>query len=134
VEQAGDETWVTGWTDGYGVFSASKHPQEALSFLAYMGTKGQEVRLELGDLPLNMTYADQWAADSTGRQEAITAIRFARPNLFVPGYWDTMDPLYDGFYGAILEDGRPVKDVLDELAPQMQETLDQAWETWESIK
>jgi hypothetical protein len=42
--------------------------------------------------------------------------------------------LYDGFYGAILEDGRPVKDVLDEIAPQMQETLDQAWETWESIK
>jgi multiple sugar transport system substrate-binding protein len=134
VEQTGDETWVTGWTDGYGVFSASKHPQEALTFLAYMGTKGQQVRLDLGDLPLNITFADQWAGDSVGRQEAVTAIRFARPNLFVPGYWDTMDPLYDGFYGAIIEDGRPVKDVLDEIAPQMQDTLNQAWETWDSIK
>ena len=134
VEQKGDKAWVTGWTDGYGVFSASKHPQEALSFLAYMATKGQEVRLGLGDLPLNMTFADQWTGDSKGRQEAVNAIKLAGPNLFVPGYWDTTGPLYDGFYGAIIEDGRPVGEVLNELAPQMQETLDQAWETWDSIK
>ena len=134
VEQKGDKAWVTGWTDGYGVFSASKHPQEALSFLAYMATKGQEVRLGLGDLPLNMTFADQWTGDSKGRQEAVNAIKLAGPNLFVPGYWDTTGPLYDGFYGAIIEDGRPVGEVLNELAPQMQETLNQAWETWDSIK
>ena len=134
VEQKGDKAWVSTWTDGFGVFSKSKHPKEALLFLAYMATKGQEARLGLGDLPLNMTLADQWAGDSKGRQEAVTAIKLARPLLFVPGYWDTTGPLYDAFYGDILEDKRPVKEVMDEYAPQMQETLDQAWETWDSIK
>jgi len=134
VEQKGDKAWVSTWTDGFGVFSKSKHPKEALLFLAYVATKGQDARLALGDLPLNMTLADEWAGDSTGRQEAVTAIKQARPLLFVPGYWDTIGPLYDAFYGDILEDKRPVKEVMDEYAPQMQETLDQAWETWDSIK
>ena len=134
VEQKGDKAWVSTWTDGFGVFSKSKHPEEALLFLSYMGTKGQDARLALGDLPLDMTLADEWAGDSSGRQEAIAAIKLARPNVFVPGYWDTVGLLWDAFNGSILEDKRPVKEVMDEYAPQMQETLDQAWETWDSIK
>jgi len=133
IEKSGDQAWTTTWSDAYGIFSATKHPKEAQLFLYYLATKGQQVQLDLGTLPLDMTYADQWAGNSVGRQEAVTAIKAARPNLFVPGYWDVISPLYDAFYGAILEDGRPVKDVLDEVAPQMQETLNQAWETWDTI-
>jgi multiple sugar transport system substrate-binding protein len=134
VEQKGDKGWVSSWTDSYGVFTKSKRPQEAMLFVSYLATKGNDIRLSTGDLPLNMTLADQWAAKSIGRQEAITAIKLSRPGLFVPGYWDVIGPLWDAFYGGILEDKRPVKEVLDEYAPQLQETLDLAWETWDSIK
>jgi multiple sugar transport system substrate-binding protein len=134
VEQKGDKVWVTTWADGLGAFTKGKHPQEALLYLAFLATKGNEIRVKTGNLALDMTMGDEWAAENTGRQEAITAIRLAGPNLFVPGYWDVIGPLWDAFNGAILEDKRPVKEVLDEYAPQMQETLDQAWETWDSIK
>lgn len=134
VEQKGDQAWVSTWTDNFGVFSDSKHPQEAKLFIAYMGTKGNEIRLDMGHLPLNMILADQWAGESTGRQEVAAAIKLARPGIFIPVYWDVVGLLWDAFYGDILEDGRPVPEVMDEYAPLMQEILDQAWETWNSIK
>jgi ABC-type glycerol-3-phosphate transport system substrate-binding protein len=133
VEQAGDKAWVSTWTDSYGVFSASKHPQEAQLFLAYMADKGQKARLDLGALPLDMTYADQWAGDSTGRQEAVAAIKLSRPNIFVPGYWDVVGPMDDAFT-SMVEDKTPVKDALDQVIPDMQKALDDAWDTWNSIK
>jgi multiple sugar transport system substrate-binding protein len=64
TEAKGDETWTTTWTDGFGVLGTSKHPDEALKFIAYMGTKGNELRLEMGDMPLNMKLAEQWAGCS----------------------------------------------------------------------
>ncbi len=133
VEKKGDEPWTTTWTDGFGVFSKSKHPVEAANFVAFMGMEGNELRLENGDFPLNMSLASQWAGDSEGRQEAVKVLELARATIFVPGYWDVTSPLWDAFYGDILEDGRDVQEVLDEYAPIMQETLDQAWETWESF-
>jgi multiple sugar transport system substrate-binding protein len=133
VEKKGDEPWTTTWTDGFGVFSKSKHPVEAANFVAFMGMEGNEMRLENGDFPLNMSLASQWAGDSEGRQEAVKVLELARATIFVPGYWDVTSPLWDAFYGDILEDGRDVQEVLDEYAPIMQETLDQAWETWESF-
>jgi multiple sugar transport system substrate-binding protein len=133
VEQKGDKPWVTSFTDSWGVFTNSKHPHEAELFVAYLGTKGNEIRLSKGELPLNMTLAEQWASQSQGRQEAVAAMMLSRSTVFVPGFWDVTAPLWDGFSGSIMEDGRPAKEVLDELAPQMQESLDQAWETWDSI-
>lgn len=133
VEQKGDQAWVSAWTDSYGVFSASKHPDEAKLFLAYMADKGQKARLDLKSLPLDMTYADQWAGSSVGRQEAAMAIKLSRQTLFVPGYWDVVGPMEDALT-SMVEDNRPAKEVLDEIAPIMQETLDQAWDTWNSIK
>jgi ABC-type glycerol-3-phosphate transport system substrate-binding protein len=134
VEKAGDEPWTTTWTDGYGVFSKSKHPDAAVKFVAFMAQEGNQIRLENGDIPLNMTLTDEWAGENEGRQEAVMVLEAARPNIFVPGYWDVTGPLWDAFYGDMLEDGRTAQEVLDEYAPILQETLDQAWVTYESFK
>lgn len=134
VEKKGDDPWTTTWTDGFGVFSKSKHPVEAANFVAFMGMEGNQMRLNNGDFPLDMTLASQWAGDSEGRQEAVKVLELARATIFVPGYWDVVSPLWDAFNGDILEDGREAQEVLDEYAPLMQETLDQAWETWESFQ
>jgi hypothetical protein len=42
-------------------------------------------------------------------------------------------PIEDGF-AQMVEDGTPASEVLNSLAPEMQETLDQSWETWDSIE
>jgi multiple sugar transport system substrate-binding protein len=134
VEEKGDEPWTTTWTDAFAVFTKSKHPDEAMQFLAYLFVEGNQLRLKDGDIPLDMTLADEWAGESEGRQEAAKVLEAGRPGIFVPGYWDVIGPLWDAFYGDMLEDGRPAQEVLDEYAPMMQETLDQAWETWESFQ
>lgn len=135
IEQEGDEPFTAAWTDAYGVFSQSKHPEEALKFIAFLALEGNQLRLENGDVPLNMNLYDEWANENEGRQEAVKVLEASsRTPLFVPGYWDVVDPLWDAFYGDMLEDGRPAQEVLDEYAPDMQDTLDQAWETFESFE
>lgn len=130
TEQKGDPAWTTTWTDAFGILSTSKHPNEAMKFVAYLGTRGNELRLELGDMPLNMKLAEKWAGSSEARMQAVEAITAARENLFCPGYWEATGLLWDA-WTRMTDEGEPAKAVLEELQPQMQETLDQTWQTFE---
>lgn len=136
VEKEGDPAYVPTWTDSYGVFSGSKHPDEAKKFLAYVVKKGNERQLELGNLSLNLKLAGEknYGASNEGRQEVLDAIaagdQFIIP---VPAFFDVVGPLDDGLT-EMIEEGTPAKEVLDALAPDMQKTLDQAWEVWDSIE
>lgn len=136
VEKKGDLPFTPTWTDAYGIFSQADHPNEAWAFLAYLIKNGNEKQLELGNLPLNLKLAEEkdYAGDSKGRQEALEAIKVGgREILDIPGFWDVIDPTWDGF-NQIVEDGRPAAEVLNEIAPIMQETLDLNWKTWASVK
>lgn len=130
TEAKGDKAWTTTWTDGFGVLSTSKHQEEALKFVAFMGTKGNDLRLELGDMPLNMKLAEQWAGESEGRKQAVEAISFASDNLFCPGYWEAV-PLVEDAFTSMLEEGVSAKEALDTIAPEIQTILDQTWATFE---
>jgi multiple sugar transport system substrate-binding protein len=132
TEAKGDKVWTTTWTDGFGVLSTSKHQEEALKFIAFMGTKGNELRLELGDLPLNMKLAEQWAGNSEGRKQAAEAIGFASENLFCPGYWEAV-PLVEDAFTSMLEEGVSAKEALDAIAPEIQTILDQTWATFDEV-
>jgi multiple sugar transport system substrate-binding protein len=128
--------WVPVWTDSFGVFTRSQHAQEAKEFLAFLATEGQRLRVTVaGDVPLDNALADElnWAGTHAGRKQFLEVIKLARPGVFVPGFWDVTNPLNDAFT-AIVEEGKPAKQALDEAAPQMQDSLDKAWETWEQIK
>ena len=74
-----------------------------------------------------------WAGNHPGRKQFLEVVKLARPGVFVPGFWDVTSPLNDAF-NAIVEEGKDPKAALDEVAPQMQDSLDKAWETWEQIK
>ena len=52
VEKKGDKAWVSVWTNSMGVFTQSKHPQEALEFIAYTATDGNQLRVDFGSYPL----------------------------------------------------------------------------------
>jgi multiple sugar transport system substrate-binding protein len=132
----GTEPWVPVWTDAFGVFSQSKHPNEAKEFLGFLATDGQRLRVQVaGDVPLDNAIADEvnWAGDKVGRKEFLQVIKLARPGVFVPSFWDVVGPLDDAFT-AMVEEDKPAKQALDEAAPQMQDSLDKAWKTWEDIK
>jgi multiple sugar transport system substrate-binding protein len=128
--------WVPVWTDSFGVFTQSQHAQEAKEFLAFLATEGQRLRVTVaGDVPLDNALADElnWAGNHAGRKQFLEVIKLARPGVFVPGFWDVTSPLNDAFT-AMVEEDKPAKEALDEAAPQMQDSLDKAWETWEQIK
>lgn len=136
VEKAGDLPWVALWSDGLGVFNLSAHKDEAAMFATFLGTRGNELRLEVtGDLPLNMRLAEEanWAGDSEGRKEVLAAVKTARAPLFIPDYWGVLDPVWDVISGLMLEDGMSAQDALNEVTPDVQDNLDEAWHTWEQV-
>jgi ABC-type glycerol-3-phosphate transport system substrate-binding protein len=136
VEQKGDPAYTPTWTDSYGVFTKSKHPDEAKKFMAYLIKKGNEKQLELGNLSLNLKLATEknYGADNDGRKETLEAINAGDLMVIdIPNFWDVVGPIDDGF-SQIIEEGASTKDILNALAPDMQKTLDQSWETWDSIK
>ena len=135
VEQEGDEPFVSSWTDMWGVFSSSDDVEAAKEFVAFVGTTGNELRVEVGNaVPLDLTVADElgWAEESAGRREALDVMGLAHPSIFVPGYWDVTDPLWDSF-SLVVEGDMTAQEALDDVAPEMQESLDQAWQTWEDV-
>jgi multiple sugar transport system substrate-binding protein len=136
VEQAGQPGWVYTGSDELMAFSGSKHPEEAIQFVLFWGTEGNRMRLEADGLPLNMRMAEEgnWAGDSEGRQEMFAAIQTARPTVFVPEWYFVFDPLSEALNGLMIEDGLSAQEALDEIAPIVQDQLDENWETWEQIQ
>jgi multiple sugar transport system substrate-binding protein len=133
VEKKGDKPWVSVWTDSMGVFSQSKHPQEALEYVAYAAVEGNQLRVDFGSYPLNNVIAKGWAGNSVGRNEALQAIGLAHEGVFTPGFWDATGGEGDAF-NFIVEGTKTPKQALDDAAKLGQEQLDKAWATWDAIK
>jgi multiple sugar transport system substrate-binding protein len=137
VEQAGDPPHADQWTDGLGVPSGSDTPDEAALFVAFWGREGSRLRMEVtGDLPLNLAMAEEmgWAGDSEGRQDVVDAVSVSTPRVFVPIFGDVFESIEEAFYVYMLEDGMSAEDSLAEVLPIVQENLDAAWETWDSLQ
>ena len=137
IEQAGDPPFASVWTDGFAVFSGSDNPEEAMEFLAFLGTEGQRLRVEVtGEPPLSAAAAEEygWAeqGNAEAREQFLQVIGRAGSGIFVPGYWDVVSPLEDAF-NLIVDGEATASQILDEVAPRMQDSLDQNWETWDQI-
>ena len=125
------------WTDGLAVFRDSAHPEEAKTFLAFLATDGQQLRVDVtGEPPLNAKVAEAsgWVdqGNSEARHQFLEAIKVSKPAAFIPGFWDVTAPLGDAF-NLISSGEASASQALDEVAPRMQDSLDQAWVTWEEI-
>ncbi len=116
-----------------GVFEGSENPEAAKEFIAFLSTEGNQLRAEKGDaLPLDSTVAEEtdWAGESEGRAETLEVVKLAEDEMFVPGFWEVTNPLWDSF-ALVVEGEMTAQEALDEAAPKMQESLDRAWQTWE---
>jgi multiple sugar transport system substrate-binding protein len=136
VEQEGNPPYLPMWTDSFAVFSESDTPAEAADFVAFLGTEGQRLRVEVtGQPPLSASAAEEfgWAeqGNTESRQEFLEVVAGGSPLMFVPGFGDVVSPLEDAFNQMAA--GEVTADILDELALRMQESLDDAWVTWEQI-
>jgi multiple sugar transport system substrate-binding protein len=137
VEKEGDPPYVPIWSDGLGVFASSAHPEEAILFSTFLGTVGNQLRLDVtGDLPLNMKLAEDnnWAGDSEGRQEILAAVQTASPPAFIPDFFSVMSPIDEAYGGLMIEDGLSAQEAFDEMTPIIQENLDEAWATWDQLQ
>ena len=137
VEQEGDAPYLPVWTDGIAVFNGSPHPEEALRFVTFLATEGQRLRVdETGEPPLDASAATEFGwvdqGNTAGRQQFLEAVSVAKPATFVPGFWDVTTPLDDAF-DQIAAGEISASDALDSAAPRMQDSLNQAWETWEEL-
>jgi multiple sugar transport system substrate-binding protein len=137
VEKAGDPPFLPMWTDSFAVFSGSGHPEEAKEFLAFHATEGQRLRVEVtGQPPLSARAAEEFGwvdqGNSEARQQFLQVVGAGSPLMFVPGFEDVTSPLDDAF--SLIAGGEATAaEALDEVAPRMQDTLDQAWVTWEQL-
>ena len=136
VEAAGQAPWVYTGSDELMAFSDSDHLEEALMFVLFWGTEGNRIRAEAGGLPLNMRMAEEmnWAEGSEGRQELLATIRLGRSTVFVPTVWNAYEHLSEALNSLMIEDGIPAQEALDEVAPIIQDDLDQLWETWDTFE
>jgi ABC-type glycerol-3-phosphate transport system substrate-binding protein len=128
----GVEPFLQTWTDVFGVFAGTKHPDQAKLFVAFQTTQGQRLRVQVtGDMPISTAVAKEvnWAGGIRGREEALQVVPHARPAVFIPNRWDTvgaLDEAYDQIVG-----GKPAQQVLDEAAPKVQSDLEKAWKDWD---
>jgi multiple sugar transport system substrate-binding protein len=136
VEKAGDVPWVYTGSDELAVFKGSQHPEEATLFVTFYGSVGNQIRLDLDGLSLNMRMAEDgnWAGDNEGRQEMFAAVQISRPTIDVPEWFFVFDMLGEALNGLMLEDGLSAQEALDEMAPIVQDELDLKWETWDAIQ
>jgi multiple sugar transport system substrate-binding protein len=132
VEAGGAASWTTAWTDGFGVLANSRHSEEALRFLAFLANRGSALRVEAGQIPLNMKLAQQWAGKSQPRGQVVKILATARAGLYMPDYKGLTATIEPVFWQAV-EKGIPAKDMLDETAPQLQEFLDRSWAEYDRL-
>lgn len=131
----GVEPYFYVWTDSVAVMSSTDHPEEALEFVAFVATDGQRIRYETtGDIPLDLAVADQvdWANGVPGREDGLEVLSHARSMIFVPGRWDAIDPYYDA-WGYVVSGEKSAQEALDDVAPAVEENLQDEWENWEEL-
>ncbi len=136
VEAEGDPAWVYTGSDELMALSGSDNLEEALQFIVFWATEGNRMRLEAGGLPMNMRLAEEanWAEGSEGRAELLQAISLGRSTVFVPTVWGAYGEIAEAINSLMIEDGLSAQEALDEIAPVIQEDLDQLWETWDTFQ
>lgn len=134
IEAVGSTPFVFTGTDQYGIFSKAPNPEAAKLFMAYLGKEGSKIRVEVSDdPPIDSNYIAQWAGDNPGRKQVGEVMSLTSKTPLIPGFWDVTAPLGDLFSLMVSGEAQP-KAALDEEAPNLQDSLDQQWETWDSIK
>jgi ABC-type glycerol-3-phosphate transport system substrate-binding protein len=121
------------WTDSVGVMASSDNPEEAKDFIAFLATRGEDLRVKIsGDMPLNLQVAEDsdWTKGIPGREDGIEVLSHASPQVFIPSRWDIAGPYWDA-WDLVVGGEKTAQEAMDDANPAIQENLDKAWDDWE---
>ncbi|MGE5529984.1 MAG: ABC transporter substrate-binding protein [Patescibacteria group bacterium] len=133
----GDKVYE-GWVGTWSMSANSKHKKEAWKLLKFMtGPKGCEIMAKAWAMPpvLSVMKKIKWDQDPHNKAFA-DIVRNGRPfeSWFndVPDVWNIMGPYWD-MPNILREGNKPIEQVVADVAKQMQEKLDLAWEQVDKV-
>ena len=130
----GQDDFVDTWTAAWGTFTESKHPDEALSFVKFLATEGQKLQMQAtADPPLSTKVAQEagYGKDDPIKEEFLGVLQNARAQVFVPPGEDVWDPAE--VLRLLTVEKEDAQAVLDDMAAEAQDSLDQVWANWEKL-
>ena len=131
----GQDDFVDTWTAPWGTFTDSPHPDDALLLLEFIATEGQRIQMTAtADPALSTKVAEEegFGEDDPIKQEFLLALDNARPLVFAPPGVEAWDPVE--VMRRLTIDGDPAaQPILDEMAAQSQQRLDEVWVRWETL-
>ncbi len=149
VVSEGWEGNVGGWNTDYSIMAASKHPDEAWEFLKWLSTEALKI-IPIGTdalagggggglpglpcyLPLletermrEMIATDQLVSDAVKLMQ-----RIKKPP-FTPDVWTSVEP-FSNAWTAMIEEGVPVPEAVNQATEECQEITDQLWRDYEAL-
>ncbi len=128
---------VGAWMDGYGIMSASSHPDEAWEFLKFLTTEVAQMKANgdcevCGNAPSLLAQAQEWKGSDPLRQDTFTLMNRVVPPPFSPDVWTAVDPYYEAFRLMTEENADPEVTV-QQAADECQNKLDELWNTFNSL-
>jgi multiple sugar transport system substrate-binding protein len=134
---------VGAWATGYGIMAQSQHPEEAWTFLKWLGTDGALlIGNSAADVVSNVdtnssppTYrplAQEWAGDDEFRNQVLQLQENVAAPPFSPDIWTSVDPFYRAWQ-QITQEGVPVTDAVAAAADECQLITEDLWDTWDSL-
>jgi ABC-type glycerol-3-phosphate transport system substrate-binding protein len=127
----GTEPWISVWTNALGIPNGAKNVSGAADFLALVGTSGQKLYADAGQLPLRISDAETFvAAGGEVAQQFQQLTLLARSATFTPNMWAWVGVLDDAFL-AVQRGDTDADSALADAQQKAQKTLDTTWKEYD---
>lgn len=127
----GSDAWVSRWSNPYGVPVGAKHSEEAVEFMQLLGTSGQTIEAERGNLAVRLSDGDAFAALGDAEAGFRDIVSTAKPSVFTPDQYAWLGTIDDAYASVLLGDKTP-EAALAEAQPKAQQLLDTTWKQFDS--
>ncbi len=128
---AGTDTWVSAWTNAYGIPKNAQNAELAAEFLALLGTSGGAIEAEFGLMPLRLSDAETYMSQGDSEAQFGRILQLAHSSTFTPNMW-AWTGIIDDAYNLVLLGDATVDQALSDAEPKAQQVLDTTWVAFES--
>ena len=127
----GTELWVSRWSNPYGIPVGAKHSDEAVEYMQLLGTSGQTIEAERGNLAVRLSDGDAFAALGDAQAGFRDIVSKARPSIFTPDQYAWLGTIDDAYASVLLGDTTP-EAALADAQPKAQQLLDTTWKQFDA--
>ena len=121
------------WTAPWAIFRDTEYQDQAWSWVHFLGTDGAIIYSTLkGPPPISKKLQAEmdWVADKEDGEDILTMLDLLPDRPFTPDHRVVTEPT-GAFWTRITEGGEELEPALHEMAEEIQDNLDRAWEEWE---